>query len=204
MTIDTNTIVSVTEANQNFSRVTRIAEANGQAVIFKNNRPKYMLVDLDNSPLIDMTEREDRLCDGKNFKEIQARVYGVGKMIKFSKEKVLLLHKLIAEETGGSIGVRDEALPESALENVFSGFGGQEFYPTKEEKGARLGYALISNHAFVDGNKRIGMYVMLTFLEVNGIRLDCTNDEVVEVGLAVASGAMDYEALLEWVRAHRS
>ena len=81
-------------------------------------------------------------------------------MIKFSKEKVLLLHKLIAEETGGSIGVRDEALLESALENVFSGFGGEEFYPTKEEKGARLGYALISNHAFVDGNKRIGMYVM--------------------------------------------
>lgn len=72
-----------------------------------------------------------------------------------------------------------------------------------EEKGARLGYALISNHAFVDGNKRIGMYVMLTFLEVNGIRLDCANDEVVEVGLAVASGAMDYEALLAWVRAHR-
>ena len=89
------------------------------------------------------------------------------------------------------------------MENVFSGFGGQEFYPTKEEKGARLGYALISNHAFVDGNKRIGMYVMLTFLEVNGIQLDCANDEVVEVGLAVASGAMDYEALLAWVRAHR-
>ena len=58
MTIDTNTIVSVTEANQNFSRVTRIAEANGQAVIFKNNSPKYMLVDLDNSPLIDMTDDE--------------------------------------------------------------------------------------------------------------------------------------------------
>ena len=58
MTIDTNTIVSVTEANQNFSRVTRIAETNGQAVIFKNNSPKYMLVDLDNSPLIDMTDDE--------------------------------------------------------------------------------------------------------------------------------------------------
>lgn len=124
-------------------------------------------------------------------------------MIKFSKEKVLLLHKLIAEETGGSIGVRDEALLESALENAFSGFGGQEFYPSKEEKGARLGYTLISNHAFVDGNKRIGMYVMLTFLEVNGIRLSCTNDEIVEVGLAVASGTMDYEVLLEWVRVHR-
>lgn len=125
-------------------------------------------------------------------------------MIKFSKEKVLLLHKLIAQETGGSIGVRDEALLESALENAFSGYDGVEFYPSKEEKGARIGYSLISNHAFVDGNKRIGMYVMLTFLEVNGIRIDCTDDDIVEAGLAVASGSMDYEALLAWVRAHRA
>ena len=124
-------------------------------------------------------------------------------MIRFSEDKVLLLHKLIAEETGGSVGIRDEALLESALENAFSGFGGQEFYPSKEEKRARLGYTLISNHAVVDGNKRIEMYVMLTFLEVNGIRLDCTNNEIVEVGLAVASGAMDYDALLKWVRSHR-
>ena len=125
-------------------------------------------------------------------------------MIRFSKEKVLLLHQLIAEETGGSIGVRDEALLESALEGAFAGFGGQEFYPTKAEKGARLGYTLISNHAFVDGNKRIGMYVMLTFLEVNGIRMDCTNDEVATVGLSVADGSMSYEELLAWVRGHAS
>ncbi len=125
-------------------------------------------------------------------------------MIKFSKEKVLRLHQLIAEETGGSIGVRDEGLLESALETAFSSFGGQEFYPTKEEKGARLGYNLISNHAFVDGNKRIGVYVMLTFLEVNGIRLECTDDELVDVGIRVADGSMDYEALLVWVRDHRS
>ena len=58
MTIDTKTIVSVTEANQNFSRVTRIAEKNRQVVIFKNNKPKYMLVDLDVSPMIDMTDDE--------------------------------------------------------------------------------------------------------------------------------------------------
>ena len=58
MTIDTKTIVSVTEANQNFSRVTRIAEKNGQVMIFKNNKPKYMLVDLDVSPMIDMTDDE--------------------------------------------------------------------------------------------------------------------------------------------------
>lgn len=124
-------------------------------------------------------------------------------MIQFSKEKVLLLHKLIAQETGGSVGVRDEALLDSALESIFAGFGDREFYPTKEEKGARLGYTLISNHAFVDGNKRIGMYVMLTFLEVNGIRMECTNEEVVEVGLSVASGTMGYDALLQWVRSHK-
>lgn len=58
MQIDTNTIVSVTEANQNFSRVTRIAEKKGQAVIFKNNRPKYMLIDLDASPMLELTDDE--------------------------------------------------------------------------------------------------------------------------------------------------
>lgn len=124
-------------------------------------------------------------------------------MIKFSKDKVLLLHQLMAEATGGSVGVRDEALLESALENAFATFGGQELYPSKEEKGARIGYTLISNHAFVDGNKRIGIYVMLTFLEVNGIRLDCTNEDIIKVGLGVASGEMDYDALLQWVRDHR-
>lgn len=124
-------------------------------------------------------------------------------MIKFSKEKVKLLHQLIAQETGGSIGIRDEGLLESALEAAFSTSGGHELYPTKEEKGARLGYNLISNHAFVDGNKRIGMYVMLTFLEVNGIHMDCTNQDVATVGLAVAAGSMDYEMLLQWVKDHR-
>ena len=124
-------------------------------------------------------------------------------MIRFSKEKVLLLHKMIEQETGGGIGVRDEGLLESALESVYATFGGQDLYPTKEEKGARLGYALISNHVFVDGNKRIGMYVMLTFMEVNGVPLECTNEEVAAVGLSVAAGEMGYDELLEWVRAHR-
>ena len=124
-------------------------------------------------------------------------------MIRFSKEKILLLHQIMAQATGGSVGVRDEGLLESALETAFSGFGGVDFYPSKEEKGARLGYSLISNHAFVDGNKRIGMYIMLTFLEVNSIRLDCTNEDVVHAGLSVADGSMDYEGLLAWVREHR-
>lgn len=124
-------------------------------------------------------------------------------MIRFSKEKVLLLHRIMAEATGGSIGIRDEGLLDAALENAFAGFGDSEFYPTKEEKGARLGYELISNHAFVDGNKRIGMYVMLSFLEMNGIRIQCTDQELIFAGLSVADGSMDYEDLLEWVLDHR-
>lgn len=124
-------------------------------------------------------------------------------MIKFSQEKVLLLHQLLIQETGGADHIRDFALLDSALEGAFATFGGEELYPSKEEKGARLGFSLISNHAFVDGNKRIGMYVMLTFLEVNGIHMDCTNEDVIEAGVGVAGGAMKYEALLEWVRKHR-
>ena len=125
-------------------------------------------------------------------------------MMRFSKEKVLLLHQILAEATGGSIGVRDDALLDSALESAFAGFGDREFYPSKEEKGARLGFALISNHAFVDGNKRIGIYVMMSFLEMNGIRLQCTDEEIVTIGLSIADGSMGYEELLQWVIDHRA
>ena len=125
-------------------------------------------------------------------------------MIRFSKEKVLLLHQIMAEATGGSVGVRDEGLLDSALEGAFAGFGERAFYPTKEEKGARLGYTLISNHAFVDGNKRTGVYIMLSFLEMNGIRLQCTDDELVDIGLSVASGKAGYEDLYQWVLDHKA
>ena len=121
-------------------------------------------------------------------------------MIKFSQEKVLLLHQLITEETGGDPGLRDFGLLDSALESAYATFDGNDLYPTKEEKAARLGFALISNHAFVDGNKRIGMYIMLTFLEVNGLRARPTNEEIVRVGLGVASGEIKYDELLAWVR----
>ena len=123
-------------------------------------------------------------------------------MIKFSREKVLLLHQLIAEETGGDPNVRDLNLLDSALNSAFQTFDGKELYPTKQEKAARIGYSLISNHAFVDGNKRIGMYVLLTFLETNGIRMELTDEEIARVGLAVADGSMKYEELLGLIREH--
>ena len=120
-------------------------------------------------------------------------------MITLSQEKVLLLHQILTQETGGDPSIRDMALLDSALSSAYATFGGQELYPTRQEKGARLGYALISNHAFVDGNKRIGMYILLVFLEVNGIKLRPTNAEVARVGLAVAAGEMKYQELLDWI-----
>ena len=65
-----------------------------------------------------------------------------------------------------------------------------------------MGYSLISDHAFVDGNKRIGIYIMLAFLEMNGIRISCTDEELVHIGLSVADGSMKYEDLLQWVHDH--
>lgn len=121
-------------------------------------------------------------------------------MIQFSREKVLLLHQLIIEETGGDPSVRDIGLLESALASAYQTFDGQELYPSKEEKAAKIGHSLISNHAFVDGNKRIGMYVMLTFLNVSGIRISPSDEEVIRIGLGVAQGTLKYDDVLSWIR----
>lgn len=123
-------------------------------------------------------------------------------MIKFSQDRVLLLHKLIMEQTGGLDGIRDFGLLDSALEAAYATFDGKELFPSKEEKAARIAIGLVSNHAFIDGNKRVGMYVLLTFLEVNGLPLDVTDKEVVEVGLKLAEGKMPYEELLQWIKEH--
>ena len=120
-------------------------------------------------------------------------------MIKISVEMAELLHQLIAQESGGEVGVRDEGLLESALESAFATFDGKDLYSSKEEKGARIGFSLISNHAFVDGNKRIGMHIMLTFLELNGIKLELNDEDIVSAGLGVASGKMKCGDLLQWI-----
>lgn len=124
-------------------------------------------------------------------------------MIKFSKEKVLLLQQLIIESTGGSSGIRDFNLLDSALNSCFQTFDNVELYSTKEEKGARLGFTLLSNHAFVDGNKRIGLLVMLSFLEINGIKLIYTDNELIEIGYSVADGKLGYQDLLDWINKHK-
>ena len=124
-------------------------------------------------------------------------------MIVPTKDMVLLLHQLVAQESGGDSGLRDEALLEGALASAFQTFGGKDLHPTKEEKAAALGHALVSDHAFVDGNKRIGMLVMLSFLEANGIPLRTTDADIAAEGLAVAAGTMDRQGLLDWILARR-
>lgn len=125
-------------------------------------------------------------------------------MIKFDEEKVLLLHQLVIESTGGSYEIRDIKLLDSALSSAFQTFDNKELFPTKEEKGAKLGYSLVSNHAFVDGNKRIGLLVMLSFLEINGIHLKYTDDELIDLGLGLASDKVSYEELLSWINSHKT
>ncbi len=125
-------------------------------------------------------------------------------MIRLSRDKVKLIHQLLAEETGGSIGVRDEGLLNSALESAFTIFDGVELYPSKEEKAAKIAYSLVSNHAFVDGNKRIGVFVMLCFLSLNGIRIDATDEDIVQLGLGIADGSVEYEGIVSWIKAHRT
>ena len=125
-------------------------------------------------------------------------------MITLTKEQVLLLHKCIYERYGGSYGVRDEGLLDSALEAPFQTFAGQDLYPEDMDKIVRFGYGLIGNHPFHDGNKRIGALAMLTLLELNGYSIDSTNKEFADIIYAVASGSegKDYEELLNWVKEH--
>ena len=125
-------------------------------------------------------------------------------MRKLSKEQVLLLHSQLIEEFGGSDGVRDYNLLDSALENPFQSFAGEELYPTIQSKAARLGFGLIKNHPMLDGNKRLGTHTMLVFLAVNGIEMRYTQKELYETILSVAAGSLDYEGLLQWVLDHQA
>ena len=125
-------------------------------------------------------------------------------MKKLSKEQILMPHTQLIQQTGGSDGVRDYNLLDSALETPFQSFGGDELYPTIQAKAARLGYGLIKNHCMIDGNKRIGTHAMLVFLALNGIELKYTQKELYETILDVAAGNIEYEGLLQWVLDHQN
>ena len=124
-------------------------------------------------------------------------------MTHLDESTVLCLHRMLTRETGGNPGLRDKGLLDSALFSAFQTFGGAELYPTPEEKAARIGFSLIANHAFLDGNKRIGLLTMLTLLEMEGISLSVSDKELVDITLSVAAGRADYGQLLAFIENHK-
>ena len=124
-------------------------------------------------------------------------------MKKLTKEQILMLHNELIRETGGSGGLRDVGLLDSALNAPFQGFGDVDSFPSLQQKGAGLGYGLICNHAFVDGNKRIGAHAMLLFLSLNGIELEYTQNELSDMILDVAAGNLRFEDMVKWIIKHQ-
>lgn len=114
-------------------------------------------------------------------------------------DEIVFLHKKIIDKTGGSHNIRDMGLLESAVSSIYTGIGDNEKYPTIPEKSARLAFALIKNHAFLDGNKRIGVIVMLATLKMNGYKIGYTQRELIEFALKVAAGKLPYEGILNWI-----
>ena len=117
-------------------------------------------------------------------------------MIKLTKENILTLYNIMVDNTGGTIGIRDESLLESALNAPFQTFSNIELYPTLIEKASRLCYGLISNHPFIDGNKRIGVYSMLVYLKLNNSNITFTDDEILDIALKTAASIYKYEDIL--------
>lgn len=124
-------------------------------------------------------------------------------MILLTVDEIISLHSKLIAKTGGIDGLRDKGLLESAVYSADSGFGDEEVYPTVEEKSARLMYSLVSNHAFVDGNKRIGVFVLLLTLRLNGIILKYRQAELVALGLSTAKGELGFKEILNWINNHK-
>lgn len=125
-------------------------------------------------------------------------------MKKLTAKQVKLLHAELIRETGGSDGLRDEALLESAVNAPFQSFDGIDTFPSLQQKAARLGFGLIQNHAFIDGNKRIGAHAMLVFLALNGIELKYTQEELSDMILGVAANKLSFEDMVKWILTHQT
>lgn len=119
-----------------------------------------------------------------------------------SLQEVYDLHRRVIGQSGGSTGVRDAGAAESAVAQPFQTFGGKELYPTLTQKAASLGYFIIQNHPFVDGNKRTGHAAMEVTLVMNGFEIAAEIDEQEQVILSLASGTLSREQLTEWLENH--
>ena len=119
-----------------------------------------------------------------------------------SERQIVLMHEQLIRATGGADGIRDEGLLEAAVFAPYQTLGDTELFPSIEEKAARIGFGLVKNHAFTDGNKRIGAHAMLVFLALNGVDVTYTQKELSDIILQIASGEREYADLLLWIRTH--
>ena len=125
-------------------------------------------------------------------------------ILYLSVEQVLQIHEAQIERFGGPAGLRDPDALESAVARPAMTFGGEDLYPDLPSKTGALMHSLVMNHAFVDGNKRIGVTAAELFLRLNGYRLDAENAELEELTMTVARGGLDAEALAIWFRQRTS
>lgn len=123
-------------------------------------------------------------------------------MIILTKEEVLRLHEKLLEKTGGLPGVRDMGMLESAVLNCMQTFNETELYPTVLEKSARTAFSICKNHPFNDGNKRTAILTMLVILKLNSINLTYSQKELIDLGLGIADGSVNYENIIDWIKQH--
>lgn len=120
-------------------------------------------------------------------------------IVYLTLEEVLLLHEISIKEFGGSRGVRDMGLFESAVMQPQQSFGGNDLYPSLWDKASILAYALCKNHPFVDGNKRTAALAMLTFTDINGYEISVPKGNVHDTILNIADGSVSREDLARWI-----
>ena len=123
-------------------------------------------------------------------------------MMTLTVSEIIELHTKLIAVTGGSPGIRDTGLLESAVYGCYQSFGGTNLYPTIIEKAARLAYTICKNHPFIDGNKRVAVTVMLVMLRLNGIGLSYTQQELITLGLGIADGNFEYDYIVKWINKH--
>jgi len=123
-------------------------------------------------------------------------------MKRLSAETVMALHRELIEQSGGINGVRDFNLLDSSVNSPFHTYDGQYLYPTLQSMAAHLSFSIIKNHPFLDGNKRIGILSMLVFLELNGLPITCTDDELASLGWGLADSSISESNLIDWIISH--
>ena len=121
-----------------------------------------------------------------------------------TREQVIKLHQALIETSGGSSGIRDVGMLDSALKTPLQTFDENELFPSVLDKAVRLAFGLIKNHPFIDGNKRIGTHAMLIFLALNNIMLSYKDEELIDIILKVASGKANENDLYTWIKNHQA